>query len=88
MATPIPSNMQLTIVLYWTPRPRSISISSIADATPVSTNVQVFDELSTSFQRHPTNKIVNRLGPWALRTRMRSMSPVRLGPVMKERVPG
>ena len=29
-------------------------------------------------------RMVRRLGPWAPRTRMRSMSPVRLGPVMKE----
>ena len=32
-----------------------------------------------------TKKIVSFLGPWAPRTRMRSMSPVRLGPVMKLR---
>jgi len=30
------------------------------------------------------SRMVSRLGPWAPKTRMRSMSPVRLGPVINE----
>ena len=38
--------------------------------------------------RHPTRITNNSFGPWAPRTRIRSMSPVRLGPVMKESMLG
>jgi hypothetical protein len=35
-----------------------------------------------------SKKIVSRFGPCAPRTKMRSMSPVRLGPVMNDIMPG
>ena len=38
--------------------------------------------------RHPTRITASSFGPWAPRTRIRSMSPVRLGPVMKESMLG
>jgi len=48
-----------------------------------------FDDFYGSFlvsraEQAQIRKIVRRLGPWAPRTRIRSMSPVRLGPVTKE----
>ena len=38
---------------------------------------------------HPsTRRTVSLFGPWAPRTRMRSMSPVRLGPVINDKKAG
>ena len=39
------------------------------------------DPVRQKLQKH---KIVNCFGPWAPSTRIRSISPVRLGPVMNE----
>ena len=77
------------------PQALQTSLARISNVSPWQTGqrgvvmaVIIPGPIPTGLVRQPTRMTISSFGPWAPSTRIRSMSPVRLGPVMKESMLG